>query len=177
MMLADEIRAFVVSRYIGPARRNGSIVPKQIKIVSGDVVRELNLQQRVPAVCGALDARKFLDSNGLKPAWARLFLNGVTETASKGVHVFSRILALRTEVEQATLQLGKRSPNAQRFLNLLLCDPLVTSEDIERDLQISQPTAGALIRDFVKLHILKEITGQMRGRVYVFDRYLNLFTR
>jgi hypothetical protein len=66
MMLADEIRAFVVSRYIGPARRNGSIVPEQIKIVSGDVVRELNLQQRVPAVCGALDARKFLDSNGLK---------------------------------------------------------------------------------------------------------------
>ncbi len=109
--------------------------------------------------------------------WVRFFLNGVTETATKGVQVFSRILALRTEVEQSTLQLGKRSPNAQRFLNLLLCDPLVTSEDIEKGLQISQPTAGALIRDFAKLNILKEITGQIRGRVYVFDRYLNLFTR
>jgi Fic family protein len=109
--------------------------------------------------------------------WVRFFLNGVTETASKGVHVFSRILALRTELEQATLQLGKRSPNAQRFLNLLLRRPLVTSEDLEKELRISQPTAGALIRDFVKLNILKEVTGQLRGRVYIIDRYLNLFTK
>jgi hypothetical protein len=66
MILADEIRAFVVSRYIGPAQRRGSVVPSRVSIGSGDVVRQLKLQQRVPAVCGALDAQKFLNENSLE---------------------------------------------------------------------------------------------------------------
>jgi hypothetical protein len=66
MILADEIRAFAVSRYIKPARRKGSVVPPRVTIVSGDIVRQLKLQQRVPAVCGALDAQKFLNENNLK---------------------------------------------------------------------------------------------------------------
>ena len=48
--------------------------------------------------------------------------------------------------------------------------------DIERNLPVSSPTANALIRDFEQLGLLQEITGQQRGRAYVFDRYLSLFT-
>jgi hypothetical protein len=51
MILADEIRPFVVSLYIMPARRKGSIVSSRITIVSGDIARQLQLQQLVPAVC------------------------------------------------------------------------------------------------------------------------------
>jgi hypothetical protein len=40
----------------------------------------------------------------------------------------------------------------------------------------SPPTAElGLIRDFIRLGILTEITGQRRWRAYAFDRYLNLF--
>ena len=66
MMLADEIRAFVVDRYIKPVRSKDSVVPSRVTVVSGDIVNQLKLQQRVPAVCGALDAQKFLDENDLK---------------------------------------------------------------------------------------------------------------
>jgi hypothetical protein len=66
VILANDIRAFVVSSYIMPARHRGSVVPSLVTIVSGDIVRQLKLQQRVPAVCGALDARKFLNENNLK---------------------------------------------------------------------------------------------------------------
>jgi hypothetical protein len=65
-MLADEIRDFVIDRYIRPARRKGSVEPSRVTIVSGDIVRQMKLHQRVPAVCGALDARKFLEQNSLK---------------------------------------------------------------------------------------------------------------
>ena len=108
--------------------------------------------------------------------WVRFFLQGVAETATKGRDVFRQVLALRTEVELAVLTLGKRAANARQLLNLLYRKPIVTAADIERNLSVSSPTANALIRDFEQLGLLQEITGQQRGRAYVFDRYLSLFT-
>jgi DNA-binding MarR family transcriptional regulator len=99
----------------------------------------------------------------------------VGETASKGRDTFQKILALRTEVEQSILVLGKRTPNAKRLLNLLYSNPLVSSADIRKALDVSQPTGDKLIQDFEKLGILKEITGQSRWRMYAFERYLSLF--
>lgn len=107
--------------------------------------------------------------------WVRFFLNGVAETAAKGRDVFRQILTLRTEAEQAVLGLGKRTPNARRVLNLLYSKPVVSASDIEKALGISTPTANELIRDFMKLNFLVEITGQTRWRAYAFDRYLSLF--
>lgn len=107
--------------------------------------------------------------------WVRFFLQGVAETATKGRDTFSKILNLRTDVEQRILTLGKRVPNARATLNLLYRRPLVASSDLERELQISAPTAQALIKDLIRLGILVEITGQNRWRLYSFDAYLNLF--
>ena len=107
--------------------------------------------------------------------WVRFFLRGMAETAAKGRDVFGKVLALRTEVEQAVLTLGKRAANARELLNLLYRKSVVSAADIETALSVSTPTANALIRDFVRLGILKEITGQQRGRAYVFDRYLRMF--
>jgi hypothetical protein len=46
---------------------------------------------------------------------------------------------------------------------------------MEQELAVTTPTANTLIRDLMKLGILVEITGQQRGRVYAFSRYLRLF--
>lgn len=107
--------------------------------------------------------------------WIRFFLNGMAETAAKGRDVFRQILALRTEIEHAALALGKRAANARQALNLLYQKPIISAADLEQALLISTPTANALIHDFERLGILKEITGQQRGRAYVFERYLHLF--
>ncbi len=107
--------------------------------------------------------------------WVRFFLSGVAETATKGRDVFRKILALRNEVEQEVLGLGKRTPNARELLNLLYRKPVVSAAEIERGIAVSTPTANVLIRDLSTLGILVEITGQRRGRVYAFHRYLELF--
>lgn len=107
--------------------------------------------------------------------WIRFFLRGVAETAQKGRDVFRKILDLRTEVEQNVLSLGKRAPNARAALKLLYRNPIVSAADVARGLDVSPPTANALIRDFERLGILRESTGQQRGRIFVFDRYLRLF--
>jgi Fic family protein len=107
--------------------------------------------------------------------WVRFFLAGVAETAAKGRDVFRQILALRTEVEHAVLSLGKRAQTARAALNVLYKTPLVSSADLERALEISTPTANTLIRELIKVGVLAEITGQRRGRIYAFERYLKLF--
>jgi len=107
--------------------------------------------------------------------WVRFFLRGVAETAQKGRDVFSAILLLRTEVEQAVLSLGKRTPTARAGLNLLYRNPIVSANDLATGLSISVPTANALIKGFEKLNILRESTGRQKGRIFVFDRYFRLF--
>lgn len=109
--------------------------------------------------------------------WVRFFLQGVAETATKGRNVFKEILALRTDAEHKLLSLGKRAPNAKQALNLLYRRPMLSATDLEHGLGVSHPTANALLRDFIRLGILREITGAARHRLYVFETYLELFTR
>lgn len=107
--------------------------------------------------------------------WVRFFLSGVAQTAAKGRDTFQQILALRTQAEQQILQLGKRTPNARQALNLLYRKPMVTAADLEQALGLSHPTVNALLRDFLKLGVLKEMTGAARNRLFVFESYLKLF--
>jgi len=109
--------------------------------------------------------------------WVRFFLQGVAETATKGRDVFGQILSLRTDVEQRILGLGRRVPNARAALNVLYRRPVLDAATLERELSVSAPTAQALVKDFVRLGILTEITGQMRDRLYEFDPYLALFLK
>jgi Fic family protein len=107
--------------------------------------------------------------------WVRFFLNGVAQTATKGREVFRQILALRTEAEHAVMDLGKRAPLARRALNLLYRNPVLDAAELEKALEVTTPTANRLIKSLMDKDILVEITGQQRGRVYCFKRYLDLF--
>ena len=63
MRHADRIRLFGTERYVSPARQRKE---KRFSIRVGDVVRELKMNGRAPAVCSALKTREFLESNDLK---------------------------------------------------------------------------------------------------------------
>lgn len=109
--------------------------------------------------------------------WVRFFLQGVAETATKGRNVFKEILTLRTDAEHKLLSLGKRAPNAKQALNLLYRRPMLSAATLESSLGISHPTANALLRDFIRLGLLREVTGAARHRIYVFETYLELFSK
>ena len=63
MSNADKIRLHGKKRYVLSARNRGD---KRFTIQVGDVVRELGLMDRVPAVCSALKTSKFLKENNLR---------------------------------------------------------------------------------------------------------------
>ena len=63
MSNADKIRLHGRKRYVLSARNRGD---RRFSIQVGDVVRELGLIDRVPAVCSALKTSKFLKENNLR---------------------------------------------------------------------------------------------------------------
>jgi len=71
--------------------------------------------------------------------------------------------------------MGKRAMLARQALMLLYRKPVLDAADLENALEISTPTANRLINALINKDILIEVTGQQRGRIYVFDRYLKLF--
>jgi len=46
---------------------------------------------------------------------------------------------------------------------------------VEALIDVSQPTASALVRDLDRLGILRELTGQPRNRLFAYQPYLGLF--
>ncbi|WP_259373767.1 Fic family protein [Rubrivivax gelatinosus] len=82
----------------------------------------------------------------------------------------------RHEADERIATLGKRVPNARAALAVLYRRPVITAAGLREELAVSAPTAQALLRDLRTRGLLTEATGQMRDRIYVFDRYLKLFT-
>ncbi len=60
---ADRIRVYGKEKYVLPARQRKH---RRFSIRVGDVVRELKMNGRTPAVCSALKTREFLRSNDLE---------------------------------------------------------------------------------------------------------------
>lgn len=107
--------------------------------------------------------------------WVRFFLQGVGETATKGRETFRQVLALRTASEARMHELGRRGKSGLQLLQLLYRRPVVTVADVGAALEISPPTANALVAAFVDFGLLKEMTGYARNRVFMFEPYLSLF--
>ena len=108
--------------------------------------------------------------------WLKFFLEGVRQTAESSINTFRAIIELRQQIEyQDILTLGKKTPLAQKFLHYLYSKPIVDSRETSENLSVNPSTANRLIEDFIKLRILKDVTGYKRNRIFVFDNYLRLF--
>ncbi len=108
--------------------------------------------------------------------WLKFFLEGIKQTAQNSIETFKAIIALRQEVEHRDiLMLGKKIKLAQNLLHFLYSNPVTDSQEVSKHLSISPSTALRLIEDFIRMGILKEITGYKRNRVFVFEKYLQLF--
>ena len=107
--------------------------------------------------------------------WLKFFLEGVRATSENSIQTFKNIIKLRSEAETKIAKLGKKQEMAREFLQHLYSNPMVDSSDVVKLFNINISTALRLIDDFVKLKILKEITGQKRNRNFVFESYMKLF--
>ncbi len=107
--------------------------------------------------------------------WIVFFLIGIVETAQHGLKTFKAIIALRQEYDTKILTLGSRAKNAQKLLQLMYATPIVNARSVEKELDISFSSANRLLKSLTELGVLKETTSHSRNRLFVLEKYLNLF--
>ena len=108
--------------------------------------------------------------------WFKFFLVGIIQTAESGISTFDKILQLQKETDQAIQQLKGRAGKANKIINYLYRKPIINAEQVSKVIESSLPTSYKLINELESIGVLKEITGSMRGRMYVFEQYIKIFT-
>ncbi len=111
--------------------------------------------------------------------WIVFFLHGVTETARSSISVFRGILALKERVEREILPRfsNRRQDNAQRVVRHLYQRPIISAKQVADLIGTTANPANAIIADLVTHGVLRELTGQRRNRLYIFEDYVALFRR
>lgn len=122
------------------------------------------------------DRLQSVRTHGDWEGWILFFLDGVASVADEAYQRAKKIIALREE-DRARIRerLGRRSAVALDLLDLLVERPVVSSRVAQERLKKSQPTVDKLLSELVALHLLREISGQERGRRFGYSRYLELF--
>ncbi len=108
--------------------------------------------------------------------WLKFFMDGIKQTSNSSIETFKSIIELRQQYEYEDIPtLGKKTKLAQEFLHYLYSQPITDSQGVSSHLSINPSTSLRLIEDFIRLGILKEITGYKRNRVFIFEKYITLF--
>ena len=107
--------------------------------------------------------------------WLHFFIDGIAETAKSGVETFDRILQFQRQWEDEIQAWGRQANSGFALLRYLFTQPWVDAQLVARAADVSPPTAYKLINRFMTAGLLREITGAKRGKLFVFEPYLELF--
>ena len=102
--------------------------------------------------------------------WVKFMLLGIEITAKDAVAVSEKLENFDAEMQAR----ARGEPGGVELLRLLYRYPIIGARGLRKHLKMAPGTAIARLVNFAKLGIVREITGQKRGRVYRFDRYIEI---
>jgi len=109
-------------------------------------------------------------------SWVKFFLTGIIRTCESSIAALQEIIRLKKECEEKRIfQLGKKVNSAKLLLDHLYRQPIVDAEAVANQTGLSLVSSYKLLDDFIKLGILKEITGAKRNRLFAFEEYFRIF--
>ncbi|HOV02817.1 MAG TPA: Fic family protein [Hyphomicrobiales bacterium] len=109
--------------------------------------------------------------------WLEFFIDGITETSRQAADAAREILDLFETDRSRIERLGRPAGSALRVHQLLQQKPILTISQAARSLGLSMPTAAKSVRHLVAMGLLREVTGRRRGRMFVYDGYLEILNR
>ncbi|MCX8494001.1 MAG: Fic family protein [Chthoniobacterales bacterium] len=105
-------------------------------------------------------------------AWVDFFLEGVEETALGAVQTARRLVALFETDTRRTQEGGRGAANALRVLTALRQRPMLSLKQLCQSTAMNFQTASKAMQLLVTSGIARELTGQRRNRIFVYDAYL-----
>lgn len=107
--------------------------------------------------------------------WIKFFLHAVIETAQRGKEKFKAVTNYVRDLENRSLSLGGRPENIHKILNAFYDNPILTSKQLVFITGLSQGTVDNIIRNLYDAHIIAELTGYSRNRVFALYNYISIF--
>lgn len=109
--------------------------------------------------------------------WLRFFLRGVVETSEKGIGTLKEVVSLKENYLQTVEQevSSRRQELTEQALSYLFSDPRVSVNELAEELDITFPTADALLKELGKVNLVKEVTGRERDRRFELVGYVSIF--
>ncbi|GMQ77366.1 MAG: Fic family protein [Gammaproteobacteria bacterium] len=108
--------------------------------------------------------------------WLRFFLQGVFETAQQAVESTRTVLELFQKDRARIEGLGRIAGSCLQLHQRLQQKAIVNIPDSTRELAINRTTISNCIRRLQELGIVREITGQRRNRLFVYDHYVRILS-
>jgi Fic family protein len=109
-------------------------------------------------------------------SWIKFFLQAVAVVSEEATMTARRIVELRERHRRRVADhFGRATSNALNVLEYLYTRPLIEVKDVTFLTNVSFTSANQLIRRFVDLGILSEITGYSRNRRFRYGEYIDLF--
>jgi predicted transcriptional regulator len=90
------------------------------------------------------------------------------------VQTAQRLVGLFQQDSQRIQNTGRGAANALRVLDALRSRPVSSLKLLCTDTGMTFPTVGKVMQTLIQLGIARELTGQRRNRVFVYDDYLNI---
>ncbi len=110
-------------------------------------------------------------------SWIKFFLKGIIEVSNGAMMAAREIITLNGKLIEDLVQNNVGGLNSVRLLDLLFSRPVITVTDISKTLKISHQPAYDLVDLFLKLGILREITGKKRYKRYLFIDYVGIIEK
>lgn len=109
-------------------------------------------------------------------SWLEFFLNGIKIVSNEAVETIRKILKLREDNRLLiTNHLGRKAANGHKLLEHLYQRPIITVNQIQEITGTTFTAANELMKQFVELGIVEEMTGYSRNRRFGYKPYIDLF--
>ena len=110
--------------------------------------------------------------------WLKFFLNGVIEVSREASETAKRIIDLKEKLIKKLIEKRIASGYAVGLIDMLFSMPIITSRDVQSKLNVgSKDTVNKLIKKFIDIQILKEISGKKRYKKYLFSDYIEIIKK
>jgi len=110
--------------------------------------------------------------NGNWEDWVEFFLHGVEETATQAVEAARQIVAVLSKDRKRVEQTGRAARSALLLFQMLQRRPIISIATAATILKLSKPTVAKSIEVLLKLGILNEATGKLKGRLFAYKEYI-----
>jgi Fic family protein len=107
-------------------------------------------------------------------AWVTFFCEGVASVADGAVATARRLIDLAERDRERLSRLGRKAGSAAAIQDALLRMPVCTIPRLAKRTGLTLPTIAKALDVLVDRKIASETTGRKRGRVYRYDRYLEI---